>query len=291
MERNMQERIGAFFVLIVLAGVLVAGCAGLVPPKNPNPAPAITPVPATAAAVTANPTTIPTKIPVPATSVTTTMTAIITETTPPSISETALKAQIQDAKNKLDLLKNTDRADTILITAKNPGECDVKLSKELGYLIDANTGDTTFVKGDYGSISLDRFRQNMLAGHTYVILHSHAKDWIVCQDTGTIGLNTLSLGDLAAPANLTRQGYHIQKIIAVSDKDYEVYPRIPDNWKTSEEVSDSFTGIEKRLEARFHYDYYDENGKQQIWYDVDMIMPLLAKDLDYTYVVNNIVAP
>jgi hypothetical protein len=296
MKWNMEECTGFILVFFTIAGVLAAGCTGPVPPAEPGPVPAITSEPAAAGTLTANPapalTIIPTTVqaPVPTTGIIT-ASPTASPTNEPFITEEALKALVQDAKNRLDMLKNTDKADTILITAKNPGECDVKLSKELGYLIDANTGEMTFIKGDYGSISLDRFRQDMTRGHSYVILHSHAKDWIVCQNTGTIGLNTVSLGDLAAPANLTKQGYHILKIIAVSDKNYEVYPRTPDNWKTSEEVSDAFARIEQRMEVQFHYDYYDPDGKKLTWYDVDMIMPLLTKDLDYAYIVNNAMAP
>ncbi|WP_321504396.1 hypothetical protein [uncultured Methanoregula sp.] len=284
----MQVRTGLVVILISIAIIFIAGCTGPVSPVPPAPAPVITPVPAPAVIVTAIPTvTATTK----ATVVVTPAQTMVPVPTPTPVPESALNARVQDAKNKLDMLKNSDMADTIMIAAKTPGSCEVKQSKELGYLIDAGTGDMSFIKGDYGSISLDRFRQNMTPGHTYVILHSHAKDWIYCRNTGTVGLNTFSLADLAAPSTLTGQGYHVQKMIVVSDKMYEVYPKTPDNWKTEGEVYATFNRIEQRLEANFHYDYYDSAGVKKTWYDVDMIMPMLAKELGYTYIVDNTIVP
>ncbi|MFA4877805.1 MAG: hypothetical protein WC586_10350 [Methanoregula sp.] len=285
----MPKRIGFFYFIITLALILVAGCAGQAPPAPSSPAPAGTSAHPTMGVLTTTPTMVPATV-TTTPRITTTQPAM-TVTIPASISEAALKARIQDAKNKLDMLKNSDMADTILKKARSPGECEVKISKELGYLIDSDTGEMSFIKGDYGSISLDRFRQNMTKGHTYVILHSHAKDWIYCQDTGTIGLNTFSLSDLSAPSNLTRQGFHVQKLVAVSDKMYEVYPKIPDNWKTKEEVYNTFDRIEQRLESKFHYDYYNSQGRKTTWYDVDMIMPLLTKELGYTYIADNTIIP
>ena len=174
--------------------------------------------------------------------------------------------------------------------ASPPLYCEIKESKELGYLLDVNTGDLTFVKGDYGSIALDLFRQNMTAGHTYIILHSHAKDWFVCRGSGTISLDTFSLADLAAASMLTQQGYHIQKVIAVGEKIYEINPKTEDNWKTPEEVYNAVNLIEQRMEVPFHIDYYDpDTGKKTVYYDVDNLMPLLTRELDYTYRVNNVV--
>jgi len=207
---------------------------------------------------------------------------VTVDKTLPEISGSALRARIQDAKNTLDLLKNSDKADTV-ITSFNQGTCELKKSRELGYLIDVNSGEMFFVKGDYGSISLDLFRQNMTRGHSYVILHTHAKDWYTCQGSGVISMDTFSLADLAVSSSLTGQGYHILKVIAVSDKDYEIYPKTPDDWKTLPEVYAGVDRVEKRLEVKFST--YDPH-LNMTFYDVDNMMPLLAGELNYTYVVN-----
>jgi len=210
---------------------------------------------------------------------------IAVEKTPTPIPESGLKARIQDAKNQLDQLKDSDRADTI-ISSINGGDCEIKKSRELGYLIDVNTGEMFFVKGDYGSISLALFEQNMTRGHTYIILHTHAKDWYTCRGSGMVSLNTFSLEDLGAASEFTARGYHVQKVLAVSDKDYEVYPKIPDDWKSIDEVHDGVDRIERRMEVKFST--YDPNLKMT-FYDVDSLMPLLTEELNYTYSENNVV--
>jgi hypothetical protein len=234
---------------------------------------------------------LPTGVPtVPARETMTASPAVTPKKTPAEISESVLKARIQDAKNRLDMFKDSDKADTIIRPATPPLYCEIKESKELGYLIDVNSGDMFSVKGDYGSINLDLFRQNMTAGHTYIILHTHARDWFACKGAGTISLDTFSLADLAAAANLTGQGYHIQKMIAVSDRIFEVYPKAKDDWKRREEVYKSADTIEQRMEVKFHTDYYDpDTGKKTTYYDVDNLMPLLTRELNYTYLANNIV--
>lgn len=198
------------------------------------------------------------------------------------ISDAALKALIQDAKNKLDQSKESSKADTIILS----GNCKGQISKELGYLIDVTTGDMFFVKGDYGFIYLDIFIQNMTQGHTYILLHTHPIYWYSCDDWMTITYNTFSLSDLALASNLTEQGYHVQKVIAVGDRDYEVYPKLKDDWRTNEEVYKCFEKIEQRMEVKFStYDPY----WNRTYYHVDSIMPLLAKELNYTYSVNHVV--
>ncbi|MFA6225449.1 MAG: hypothetical protein WC620_04525 [Methanoregula sp.] len=286
-----MNRCIAFLVVIILMGA--TGCVA--PDRDAgNPLTPVgtylasTPIPVqnTIPAV-ALPTEVPT---LPAMVTVTPSPAITPEKTPAQVSESALKARIQDAKNKLDMLKDSDKADTVIKPATPPLYCEIKESKELGYLIDVNTGDMAFVKGDYGSIALNLFRQNMTLGDTYIILHTHARNWFTCNGSGTIGLNIFSLADLAAASNLTEQGYHIQKVIAVSDEMYEIYPKTRDNWKTMTEVYSAAGHIEQRTELTFHMDYYDpDTGKKTVYYDVDNLMPLLTRELDYTYVVNNVV--
>jgi len=230
----------------------------------------------------------PVPTPVPTLIATATMThspTITGEKTPAPIPESGLKARIQDAKNQLNQLKDSTRADTI-ISSINGGDCEIKKSRELGYLIDVNTGEMSFVKGDYGSISLTLFAQNMTRGHTYIILHTHAKDWYTCRGSGMVSLNTFSLEDLGAASEFTARGYHVQKVLAVSDKDYEVYPKIPDDWKSIDEVHDGVDRIERRMEVKFST--YDPNLKMT-FYDVDSLMPLLTEELNYTYSENNVV--
>ncbi|MDP3564065.1 MAG: hypothetical protein Q8R70_06200, partial [Methanoregula sp.] len=251
------------------------------PPVVTQPIPTPVPVESTHPEVT-SPTAVPTAV---ATATITLLPTTTVEKTPAPIPESALKARIQDAKNKLDQLKNSDQADTMILSV-NEGICEIKRSRELGYLIDVNSGEMSFVKGDYGSIALDLFRQNMTYGHTYIVLHTHAKDWYTCRGSGIISLNTFSLADLAVASNLTKQGYHVQKVIAVSDKDYEVYPKVKDDWKTLAEVFEGVDHLEQRMEIKFStYDPYLD----RTFYDVDNLMPLLTRELNYTYTVNNVI--
>jgi hypothetical protein len=277
----------AFLIGIML--IAATGCvtsekiAGDIPAQDVTQLPA-TPVPVQS---TLSAVTFPASAPKATISVIITQSPVITPAkTPAQISDSALNARIQDAKNKLDQLKDSDKADTIVKSAQPPLYCEIRESKELGYLIDANTGDMFFVKGDYGSIDIELFRQNMTLGHDYIILHTHAKDLFICSGRGTIGLNTFSLSDLTAASNLTAQGYHVQKVIAVSDKNYEVFPKIRDDWRTKEEVYKGVEDIEQRMEVKFSI--YDPYWKQT-FYDVDNIMPLLAKELNYTYIANHVV--
>jgi predicted CoA-binding protein len=217
---------------------------------------------------------------------------ITPEKTQVQISESALKARIQDAKNKLDMLKESDKAETIVYASPQRYGCDFKKSKELAYAIDCNSGDMFYVKGDYGRIDSSLFEENMIKGHTYVILHTHSGDWERCNYVDLTSYqsyyNTFSIADLALASSLTEQDYHIQKMILVSDTNYEVYPKTMDGWKTKEEVYNSIDRIEKRMDVNFHF--RDSEFSKTIYF-VDSLMPLLTKELDYVYIQkNNIVS-
>jgi len=276
----------------LLTGILLIAATGCVTPEriagdvpaqgipqlSVTPVPVQSTLPAVSLTTSAATATVSAKI---------TRSPVITpEKTQAQVSDSILNARIQDAKNRLDQLKDSDKADTIVKPAQPPLYCEIRESKELGYLIDADTGEMFFVKGDYGSIAIDLFRQNMTPGHDYIILHTHAQDLFICRGGGTVGLDTFSLADLAAASGLTAQGYHVQKMIAVSDRNYEVFPKIRDDWKTKEEVYKGVEDIERRMEVKFST--YDPYWKKT-FYNVDSIMPLLAKELNYTYIVNHVV--
>lgn len=282
-----MNRSVAFLIVILI--IATAGCVAQERDAGDSQTPVITQATAPTMVQTTHPAvTSTTTVPTTHTTATVTRSPTITpEKTPAPVSESALKAKIQDAKNQLDQLKNSDKADTVILSL-NQGNCEVKMSRELGYLIDVDNGKMSFVKGDYGSISLNLFRRNMTYGHTYIILHTHAKDWYTCRGSGILSLDTFSLADLGVASNLTEQGYHVQKVIAVSDKDYEVYPKVRDDWKTLEEVYQAVDRLERRMELKFSA--YDPN-LNMTFYDVDNLMPLLTKELDYTYTVNNVLQP
>jgi|WetSurMetagenome_2_1015567.scaffolds.fasta_scaffold02005_2 hypothetical protein len=266
-----------YFALAVLCFLIVSGCTNTGPagtvPGTPAPTPEIvyvtvvvTPTPLSASPATTTPMPEPAVTPV---------------NTLHQISDSVLKSRIQNAKNKLNMYKDTDMAETVVIKTT---DCEIKKSKELGYLIDTNTGEMTFVKGDYGSILFDSSQQNMVRGHSYIILHSHARYWVACTGEVISNFDTFSLTDLAVGNSLTEQGYHLQKIIAVGDRVYEVYPETSDGWKTPEEIFRSVDLIEQRREMSFHTVY--EGTK---YYDVDNIMPILTNELGYVYTVDNTV--
>ena len=283
-----------FVIIIAIFLVCTCGCTNKTPITNQTstiqtvlPATTITTVIPAEAQLSTKPS--PTPIPAATISVTSPATSSPIATASPQttlalLKDSALNARIQDAKDKLDQLKDSDKADTIVISLHSPYNCDIKESRELGYLIDANTGDTFFVNGDYWSINSDLFVRNMKPGHSYIILHTHPKVWDTC--VGIVSLNTFSLEDLAVTSDLTEKGYHILNLIAVSDKDYEIYPKIKDDWKTREEVYEGVNHIERFMEVKFStYDPY----LNRTFYDVDNLMPLLAKELNYTYTANHVV--
>jgi len=194
------------------------------------------------------------------------------------ISDEALNARIQDCKNKLAQLKDTDKADTIV----NPKG---QISKELGCLIDSNTGETFYVKGDYWNINSGIFSQQMKKDHSYVIIHSHPTMRISYGDSTLINLNSFSIGDLDAASDMTNEGYHILMVIAVSDMDYEIYPKVKDGWKSNETIYNTINKIEKGLDTKFsNYDPYFN----KTFYNVDNLMPILARGLNYTYIINHV---
>jgi len=286
MSRNICLKSAA--VLIVLILTVGAGCSA---PEHPAAATQVSPV-VTATSLPATVTTIsPVLTTVPSTTVTTlpkpanTTPATIAPTPSPTlISEAALNARIVDARNKLEMLIDSDVADTVIIHTGAPQNCDVKKSKELGYLIDMNTGESTFVKGDYWSIDAGLFSNPMRKDHQYIIIHTHPRMWVTCGASSINSLYTFSIGDLGATANLTKQGYHVKKLVAISDMDYRIWPGQDDGWKSDDEVRAAVKRIETQGGRPFSY---YEPVFNQTFYDVDNLMPLLVKELGYHYTVNN----
>lgn len=269
--------------LVILAFMLAAaGCFSAQPVEPPVSTPVlmITTAPPTPA-LTITPATPP---PVPTTVPTTIRTATLVPT-PTPISEAALNARIVDARNKLNNLIETDVADTVIIYPSNAPGCEVKQSRELGYLIDATTGKSTFVKGDYGSINADLFKNPMEKGHEYIIIHTHPRTWATCQGSGIVSLYTFSIGDLEATAAFAEQGYRIKYLIALSDKEYRIWPKVEGDWKSPEEIHSAIDRIETRYETPFTY--YSTVMDEE-YYEVDSLMPLLAKELNYSYSANNV---
>jgi hypothetical protein len=208
----------------------------------------------------------------------------IPDPTPARISDAALSARIVDARNKLNNFMDSNVADTVIIHPGGSQDCEVKQSKELGYLIDATTGESTFIKGDYWSIDAGLFSNPMRKDHEYIIIHTHPRMWTTCRTTGITSLSTFSIGDLEATANLTEQGYHVKTLIAIADKEYKITPKVRDDWKSAQEIRLAVNRIERRMETPFSY--YDTTLNHE-FYDVDNLMPLLAKELNYTYMANN----
>lgn len=271
-------RNAAIFFLILL--LVIGGCLDSRQQQSPVPIPATI---ETTRVVTAIPTEIPvTKSPeptlVPATLVTTTPRPI-----PATISEEALNARLVDARNKLTNLIDSDVADTVIIHPDGQQGCEIKKSRELGYLIDATTGESVFIKGDYWSIDSGLFANPMRKDHEYVILHTHPRMWTSCPGSMIISLYTFSTGDLEATANLTEQGYHIRYLVAISDQEYRIYPKVRDGWKNETKIRQAVGRVERRLGTSFTY--YDLLLNRE-FYDVDNLMPFLAKELNYTYTAN-----
>jgi hypothetical protein len=279
----------ALFLLLVITGCLGPGQAER-PVISPSPLPETTTLPAVVTTIPPPPsppqsltpslvsTTIPpTKPPAPRTST--------PVPTPTPVSDETLNARMVDARNKLSNLMESDVADTIVINPGNSQDCEVKMSRELGYLIDTTTGESTFVKGDYWSIDTSLFSRPMKKDREYVIIHTHPRMWTICRTSGITSLYTFSIGDLEATSDLTGQGYHIRTLVAISDKEYRIAPGIKDGWRSKPEIHEAIARIEKRLEAPFSY--YDATLQHQ-FYDVDNLMPLLAKELNYTYSANGV---
>ena len=85
-------------------------------------------------------------------------------------------------------------------------------------------------------------------------------------------------------ANLTEQGYHIRTLIAIADKEYRIWPKVAGDWKPETGIRTAVHRIEQRMETSFTY--YDPVLDRE-FYDVDNLMPLLAKELNYSYTANN----
>jgi len=282
--------IGLAAILVTLL-IIAAGCTG--PAQSPGStqfsSAVTTPLPPPEA-VTATTAPAPTTIPAPPeitaavtapanTTIATTIPAIV----PSSISDAALNAQIVDARNHLEMLMDSNVADTIIVQAGGTQQCEVKKSKELGYLIDTTTGESTFVKGNYWSIDAGNFSSLMRTDHAYIIIHTHPRMWVTCAGSGLISYYSFSIGDLEAAANMTEQGYHVKKLIAIADKDYRIWPSVTDGWRSEAEIRAAVKRIETTREIP--YSYYDPIF-DQTFYDVDNLMPFLADELEYHYTIN-----
>jgi len=97
-------------------------------------------------------------------------------------------------------------------------------------------------------------------------------------------LYTFSIGDLEATAALAEQGYRIKYLIALSDKEYRIWPKTAGDWKSPAEIRQAITRIETRLETPFTY---HDTLLDRDFYEVDSLMPLLARELNYSYTANN----
>ena len=269
-----------YAVILLLVLLLISGgCLASRPQELPAPTPTsitITPIPEPVL------TTIPPAEP-PETTPAPTATAT-PRPTPTSISDVALNARLVDARNKLTNLIDSDVADTVIIHAGGSQPCEVKKSRELGYLIDATTGESTFIKGDYWSMDSGLFSNPMRKDHEYVIIHTHPRMWTTCPGSMITSLYTFSTGDLEATANLTEQGYHIKYLVAISDREYRIYPKVSGDWRNESQIKEAVNRIEWRLGTSFTY--YDLLLDRE-FYDVDNLMPFLAKELNYTYMANN----
>jgi hypothetical protein len=236
---------------------------------------------------------------------TTVIAVVATQTTEElHISDEALKAKIRFAENRLELLSDSDIADvyvhmpdskTTINDVQRSVHCgEVKESKELGYAIDVGNGDMFFVKGWYGYIPSTTFIQNMTVGHTYVLIHNHPNDWkITCTNMANgytmekvSTQSTFSVEDLEWAGDLAQAGYNIKTIIVdntLSENSYiyETHPKIAGDWKTKPEIESAISRIESRMETSFNNTMGEHN--------VDSLMPLLTKELNYTYIVQGIV--
>ena len=150
--------IGGNCVLIVLILIAAAGCSAPARPADPSqiltvvttvPLPSATTVTASTIPATTRVTVIPSITRETRPANTTVATTVPIPTTTP-ISEAALNARIVDARNKLEMLIDSNVADTIISHHGGTENCEIKKSKELGYLIDVTTGESTFVKGITG---------------------------------------------------------------------------------------------------------------------------------------------
>ena len=239
MFRHSSGCIKAVIILLLIL-VIVTGCSA--PEREaglPQASPAMTGTPAPAAET---PSAVQVQDTMPATPEITTVTqpAATTNATPvppPSgLPESAINARIVDARNKLSNLIDSNVADTVILYPGSEPGCEMKKSRELGYLIDSSTGESTFVIGDYWSIDTALFTDYMKKDSRYIIIHTHPKVWVTCEGSGIISFNTFSLEDLEVTANLTRRGYHVRELIAIADRDYRIWPGQEDGWRSRAEI-------------------------------------------------------
>ena len=125
----------------------------------------------------------------------------------------------------------------------------------------------------------------MRKDHEYVIIHTHPRMWTTCRGSAITSLYTFSTGDLEATANLTEQGYHIKYL----DRHFrQGIPDLSQGQRGLEESRARLREAVNRIEWRLgtSFTYYDVLLDRE-FYDVDNLMPLLAKELNYTYTANN----
>ena len=94
--------------------------------------------------------------------------------------------------------------------------------------------------------------------------------------------STFSVEDLIWAGDLTQAGYNIKTIIVdntLSENSYiyETHPKIAGDWKTKSEIESAIS----RIESRMGTSYNNTIGE----YNVESLMPLLTKELNYTYIV------
>lgn len=278
-------------VLVTLLLLISAGCTAPAPsPGSTQSSPTVTTPPPPTEAAIAPTAPVSSTLPLPpviTTAVTppanTTVATRVPKLVASTITDAALNAKIVDARNHLEMFMDSNVADTIIVQAGGTRNCEVKQSKELGYLIDTTTGESTFVKGNYWSIDAGNFSRLMRTDHAYIIIHTHPRMWVTCAGSGILSYYSFSIGDLEAAANMTEQGYHVEKIIAIADKDYRIWPYVNDGWRSSSEIRAAVNRIEATREIP--YSYYDPVF-DQTFYDVDNLMPFLADELEYHYTIN-----
>nr|WP_321505911.1 hypothetical protein [uncultured Methanoregula sp.] len=269
-------------ILVSLIITIAAGCTAPSQLSEPAQAPRVIVTASPSATILTTPAPALTTAPVPVvTSVT-----VSANTTPVRIPEAVLNTRIVDARNKLNNLIDSDVSDTIILHPTSLQNCEIKRTRELGYLIDTVTGESMFTKGGYWSIESTFFKDKMRKDRDYIIIHTHPKTWKVCKgSSGVISFNTFSIEDLAAIQSLTKDGFHVRKLIAITDdRDFRIWPKKDDDWKSDSEIRLAEKRIETRLERPFSY--YDPILDRQFT-DVDNLMPYLAKELNYTYMINN----
>jgi len=274
----LSSWVGIFIILFLI----IAGCSA--PQQTSTPSIEVTSTPA-AIQTTINATSVPTTTPTQKSTVVVTTQNL--NQTKSRISDNQLNGLIQDSKNKLNLWKESDMADTISTKFL---DCDIIESKEIGYLIDVSDGKTYFIKGDYGSIRI-AFMTNK--SHEYIFLHSHPKYTVTCNQMSSYkyiydnnftyihgeklrNFKAFSIDDLIDIGELTKRGHHILKSYVISDHEYEIFPGEEFGWKSKEVIDVTIQEIEKERGMKFNE--YD-----------DRMMDSLARGLGINIFANNLV--